>query len=68
MATKNINIYIYTYTVSVVTELQFLYNEYLYLIGGKGNMMKVGVSVYCKLLCCPEKNKEKRKLIFPCLG
>ena len=36
MATKNMNIY----TVSVVTALQFLYDEYL-LIGGKGNMMKV---------------------------
>ena len=63
MATKNMNIY----TVSVVTALQFLYNEYL-LIGGKGNMMKVGVSVYYRLLYRPEEIEEKHKLIFPWLG
>ena len=60
MATKNMNIY----TVSVVTALQFLYNEYL-LIRGKDNMMKVGVSVYCRLLYRPEEIEEKHKLIFP---
>ena len=40
----------------------------IFLIGGKGNMMKIGVSVYCKLLCRPEEIKEKRKLIFPRFG
>ena len=40
-------------TVSVCTALQFLYNEYL--IGGKDNMIKVDVSVYCRLLRRPEK-------------
>ena len=32
----------------------------IYLIGGKGNMMQVGVSVYC-----PEEIEEKHKFIFP---
>ena len=31
-----------------------------YLIGGKGNMMQVGVSVYCRLLCRPEEIEEKQ--------
>ena len=36
-----------------------------YLIGGMGNMMQVGVSVYCRLLCRPEEIEEKHKFIFP---
>ena len=45
------------WTVSIGTALQFLYNEFL--IGGKGNMMKVDVSVYCGLLCRPEKKLKR---------
>ena len=37
-------------------------------MGGKDNMMKVGVSVYCRLFCRPENIKEKHKLIFTWLG
>ena len=45
------------YTVSVVAALQFLGNEY-HLIGGKGDMMKVDVSLYCRLLRLPENLKR----------
>ena len=45
--------YVHTKTVSVGTALQCLDNEYL--IGGKDNMIKVDVSVYCRILRRPEK-------------
>ena len=39
------------------------------LIGGKGDLlMKVDVSVYCRLLCRPEEIEEKPKLAFSWLG
>ena len=44
---------LHTKTVSVGTALQFLDNEYL--IGGKDNMIKVDVSVYCRILRVPEQ-------------
>ena len=31
----------------------------MYCIGGKGTMMKVDISVYCRLLRHPEKIEEK---------
>ena len=54
--------YICTYTVSVSTALHFLDNEYQ--IGGKGNVMKVDVSVHCRLLHRLENIGEKHKLAF----
>ena len=51
--------YICTYTVSASTALHFLDNEYQ--IGGKGNVMKVDVSVLCRLLPRLENIGEKHK-------
>ena len=45
--------YIHKQLVSVGTALQFLDNEYLK--GGKDNVIKVDVSVYCRILRRPEK-------------
>ena len=38
------------------------------LIGGKGDLMKVDVSVFFRLLCRPEEIEEKPKLAFSWLG
>ena len=36
----------------------------MYCIGGKGTMMKVDISVYCRILRHPETLREKYKLVF----